>query len=78
MFSYRRCLDALGAFLLWSWEVADLTLAIAQVIFGAILVWTVIDTIRTHHLFILAHGLEAFALVSCLRILVMPTRLLRR
>jgi len=78
MFSYRRWLGALGAFLLWWWEVVDLTLAIAQVIFGAIFAWTMIDTIRTHHLSILAHGFEAFALVTCLRILVMPTRLMRR
>lgn len=72
MFPYRRCLDALGALLQWSREVADLTLAIAQLIFGAILAWALAYAIWTQNMIVLAHGIEAFALITCLRILVAP------
>jgi len=74
----KRCLDALRALLSWSWEVADLTLAIVQVIFGAILFWALGYTIWTHQLNVLEHGIEAFALVTCLRILVAPRLLWKR
>lgn len=73
-----RSKRALGALLSWSQEVADLTLAIAQVIFGAILLWALGYTIWTDQLNVLEHGVEAFALVTCLRILVAPGPLWRR
>ena len=72
MFPYRRCRDAVGVLLQWLREVADLTLAIAQVIFGAILLFTVGYAAWTDRLYVLAHGIEAFALVTCLRIVVAP------
>jgi hypothetical protein len=75
---YRRCLDALGALLSWSREVADLTLAIAQIIFGAILIWSIGYAIETDRLTVMAHGFEAFAFVTCLRILVAPKPVWKR
>lgn len=72
MYRSKSCLDALGALLLWSREVADLTLAISQVIFGAILLWALVYALWTRHFNVLAHGIEAFALISCVRVLVAP------
>ena len=72
MLPYRRCLIALGALWQWSREVADLTLAIMQLIFGAILLFTLGYAVWTDRLYVLAHGIEAFALITCVRILVSP------
>jgi hypothetical protein len=72
VYRYRRYLDALSALLYWSRDVATLTLAIAQVIFGAILIFSLFYARHVHSLTPTGRVFEVFAFVTCLRIVLRP------
>jgi hypothetical protein len=62
----------LGALLRWSREVATLTIAIALVLFGAVLLYAIAYALRFHDGGPLSRMTELVLLLGCLRFLIAP------